>query len=259
MILRDRTALILGAGGAIGAAVARRMAEGGARLFLGGRSAETLEPVARELDAAWRVIDGTDEVSVAAWFDDVAQLTGDVDVVFNAIGPRAAVAGYAQPSTALPLEQFMLPLRLIATSQFISARVAARHMLPRGRGSIVFLSASLTGQFIPFMAGVTAACGAVEATSRTLAAEFGPAGVRVNCVRAGGMSETRTIIETTARMALALGTPAESSEGSTQATVLRRSVRLEETARVVAWLASDEASGITGQIVNVCAGAIVSR
>jgi NAD(P)-dependent dehydrogenase (short-subunit alcohol dehydrogenase family) len=234
------------------------MAEEGARVFLAGRSAESLAPVARELRAVSHVVEGTDEAAVTSWVDEVAARAG-IDVVFNAVGPRAAVAGYAQPSPALPLAQFTVPLQLIVISQFLSARAAARHMLPRGRGSIVFLSASLTGHFIPFMAGITAACGAVEALSRTLAAEFGPAGVRVNCVRAGGMTETRTIIETSARMAVTMGATADTVGRSGESTVLQRAVRVDETARAVAWLASDEASGIAGQVVNVCAGAIVSR
>lgn len=254
-----KTALILGAGGAIGSAVARRMAEEGARVFLAGRSRESLAPVAHELDAESHVVDGTDEAAVAPWVDEVAARAGGIDVVFNAVGPRAALAGYAQPSTALPLDQFSVPLQLIVVSQFLTARAAARHMVPPRRGSIVFLSASLTGHFIPFMAGITAACGAVEALSRTLAAEFGPASVRVNCVRAGGMTETRTIIETSARMAVAMGATAGAAGRSGENTVLQRAVRLEETARAVAWLASDDASGIAGQVVNVCAGAIVSR
>lgn len=235
------------------------MAQEGARVFLAGRTAESLAPVARELQAASHVVDGTDEGAVTSWVDEVATRTGGIDVVFNAVGPRAAVAGYAQPAPELSLDQFSLPLRLIVISQFLSARAAARHMLPRGRGSIVFLSASLTGHFIPFMAGITAACGAVEALSRTLAAEFGPAGVRVNCVRAGGMTETRTIVETSARMAAAMGATADSAGRSGESTVLNRAVGIEETARAVAWLASDDASGIAGQVVNVCAGAIVSR
>jgi hypothetical protein len=60
--------------------------------------------------------------------------------------------------------------------QFLTARVGARHMVLKSRGAIVMLSASLSGEFIPSMSGITAACGAIEATTRTLAAEFGPSG-----------------------------------------------------------------------------------
>jgi NAD(P)-dependent dehydrogenase (short-subunit alcohol dehydrogenase family) len=238
MVLQNKNALILGAGGAIGSAVARRLTAEGAHVFLAGRTESVLESLAAELDAPWERVDGTDEAAVSSWVDRIAREAGGIDVVFNAIA---------------------LPLNLIVGSQFLTARAAARHMVPRGRGAIVFLSASLTGQFIPYMSGITAACGAVEALSRTLATELGPAGVRVNCVRAGGMPETRTIAETTANMAATMGVQTDEAARSTATNVLRRPLRVEETAATVAWVASDLASGVAGQLVNVCAGAIVSR
>lgn len=259
MLLNNRNALIFGAGGAIGSAVARRLAAEGARVFLSGRSAPPVDAVARELGVPWACVDAGSEEAVTAWVDRIAAQVDGIDVVFNAVGPRPMEAGYATSSTTIPYDRFLLPLTLIPGAQFLTARAAARHMVPRGRGAIVFLSASLTGQFIPFMSGITAACGAVEALSRTLAAEFGPSGIRVNCVRAGGMPETRTIQETTASMAKTMA--ATMGEASPPATpnVLRRPLRLEETAAAVAWLASDLASGVAGQVVNVCAGTIVSR
>ncbi len=263
MMLQNKHALILGAGGAIGSAVARRLTAEGAHVFLAGRTESVLESLAAELDAPWERVDSTDEAAVSAWVGRVAREAGGIDVMFNAIGPRPIDADYATPSTTIPYGRFTLPLNVIVGSQFLTARAVARHMVPRGRGSIVFLSASLTGQFIPFMSGITAACGAVEALSRTLATEFGPAGVRVNCVRAGGMPETRTIAETTANMAATMaatmGVQTDEAAHSTATNVLRRPLRLEETAATVAWVASDLASGVAGQVVNVCAGAIVSR
>lgn len=259
MMLQDKNALILGAGGAIGSAVARRLTAEGANVYLAGRTASVLESLAAELDAPWERVDGTDEAAVSSWVDRVAREAGGIDVMFNAIGPRPIDADYATPSTTIPYERFTLPLNVIVGSQFLTARAVARHMVPRGRGAIVFLSASLTGQFIPFMSGITAACGAVEALSRTLATEFGPAGVRVNCVRAGGMPETRTIAETTANMAATMRVQTDEAARSTTTNVLQRPLRVDETAATVVWVASDLASGVAGQVLNVCAGAIVSR
>ena len=259
MLLKNRNALIFAAGGAVGSAVARRLAAEGARVFLSGRSAPPVEVLARDLSAPWACVDATNEEAVTAWVDRIAAQADSIDIVFNAIGPRAADADYATPSTTIPYDRFLLPLTLIPGSQFLTARVAARHMAARGRGVIVFLSASLTGQFIPFMSGITAACGAVEALSRTLSAELGPLGIRVNCVRAGGMPETRTIQETTANMAKTMTATVGDASRPTTANVLGRPLRLEEAAAAVAWLASDLASGMAGQVVNVCAGAIVSR
>ena len=106
---------------------------------------------------------------------------------------------------------------------------------------------------------IFAATGAIgSAVARRLAAEFGPAGVRVNCVRAAGMPETRTIRETVARMSRTTGRTSQEAEQRTVANVLQRPVRVDETARTVAYVASDYASGVVGQVINVCAGAIVS-
>lgn len=259
MLLNHKTALVFASGGAVGSAVARRFAAEGAQVFLSGRHEDSVKPLAHELDAQWEVVDATNDLEVSSYVDRIANRTHGIDVVFNAIGPRPAEAGYATPSTHLPLEAFLLPLRMIAGSQFLSARAAARHMISRKRGAIVILSASLTGHFIPFMTGVTAACGAVEGLARSLAAELGPHGIRVNCVRAGGMPETRTIRETTARMAELMTAAGESGAPPGMATVMRRPLATSEMAATVAFVASDVASGIAGQVVNACAGAIVSR
>ncbi|NDJ60854.1 MAG: SDR family oxidoreductase, partial [Chloroflexi bacterium] len=102
------------------------------------------------------------------------------------------------------------------------------------------------------MAGITAACGAVEALARSLAGEFGPAGVRVNVVRGSGMPETRTIQETTAGQIDISGQPPQMSLPP-----LGRPITVAETAATAAFLMSDEASGMTGQVVTVCAGSFV--
>jgi 3-oxoacyl-[acyl-carrier protein] reductase len=237
--------------------VARRFAAEGARVFISGRDDGALKRLGQELELPWQVVDATDEGQVSTYIDGIAGQTEGIDVVFNGIGVRAAEAQYATAATAIQFDKFLLPLRVIAGSQFLTARATARHMVLKRRGTIVMLSASLSGKFIPFMSGITATCGAIEAMTRTLAAEFGPAGVRVNCIRAGGMPETRTIQETIANMARTTGTTPQASAQPLADNVLRRPLQVEETAATVAFIASDRASGIAGQVINVCAGAIV--
>ena len=93
------------------------------------------------------------------------------------------------------------------------------------------------------MAGISAARGAVEVMTQALAAEFGSAGIRVNCVRGPAMPETRTIQETGAGVAAV-------SDRAPQMRVppLGRPITVEETVKAVVFLASDLASGITAQI-----------
>lgn len=255
MSLKGKTVVVVGASGAVGQAVARRAAAGGARLHLVGRTESSLARLAAELEARHHVADATDEASVERVLRHVVEETDGVDLTFCAVGPRPDALGYGLPATTLTGAQFQETLAVVAGAQFLVARAAARHMVPRGRGAIVTLSASLSGQFVPFMAGITAACSAVEGMTRSLAAEVGPAGVRVVCVRAGGMPSTRTIQETTAAIGRTVGAPIEPPAG----TLRRRPLVPEEVAAAVVFLGSDEASGIAGQVVNVCGGSVVSR
>lgn len=258
MLLKGKTAVVFAANGAIGSAVARRFRLDGAKVHISGRNSDALEKLGAEIDAAPRLVDATDENQVQAYFKHLADRGETPDIVFNAIGPRAADAEYARPAATLSREKFLLPLETIVWSQFLTARTAAGALAAQNRpGSIVTLSASLSGQFIPFMSGITAACGAVEALTRTLAAEFGRAGIRINCVRAGGMPETRTIRETTARMVETMGVAPEEAAQPTVTNVLGRPLRVEETADAVAYLASDRSSGVAGQVINVCAGVLI--
>lgn len=73
------------------------------------------------------------------------------------------------------------------------------------------------------------------------------------------MPETRTILEATARMAATMGVGLDDLARSATTNVVRRPVRVDETAASVAWLTSDLATGIAGQVINLCGGAIVSR
>jgi 3-oxoacyl-[acyl-carrier protein] reductase len=261
MLLEGTNAIVFAATGAIGSAVAREFGAAGAALFVSGRSAEAVAELREALEAAGlraegAVVDATDEEAVTAWVSRVLGVAGHLDVAFNAIGLRAAEGAYATPATDLSLADFLRPMGVIVASQFLTARAVAPHMVARGSGSIVTLSASLSGLPVPYMAGLTAACGAVEAMTRSLAGEFGPAGVRVNCVRAGGMPETRTIEETTSRMRAALGLP-EHAQPPGFDNAMGRPVTVTETARTVALLGSTATSGMTGQVVNVCGGQLI--
>ena len=257
MLLNAKHALVFTATGVIGSGVARRFAQEGATVWISGRHPDALE----ELEAAIRaaggtahaeVVDATDPEAVDAYIGRVAEAAGKLDVVFNAIGGRPVDLGYPQPSTTQDLAAFMLPLQIVLGSQFLTSRAAASHMARTGGGAVVTLSATLSGMTAPFMAGISAACGAVEAMTRSLAGEFVRAGVRVNCVRGSGMPETRTIQETGAGLVALTG-----ELPSMALPPLGRLISIEDTAKAAAFLASDHASGMTGQVVTVCGGVFV--
>lgn len=260
MMLDSKNVLVFAASGEIGGGVARTFAREGAHVWLSGRNAGSIEELAKSIEAdggkaTADVVDATDQEAVGAYVQRVSEKAGSIDAVFNAIGLPPAEFGYPAPSTTQDLELFLEPSRVIVGSTFITARAAAVPMMRQGHGSIVTLSATLSGIAAPYMAGISAACGGVEAMTRSLAGEFGPAGVRVNCVRGSAMPETRTIRETSAGQARILGISPD--EMRLPATALRRPITVAETAATAAFLASDASSGMTGQVVTVAAGDVV--
>src|SRR5262249_18092962 len=135
MNLSGKTAVVFGATGAIGAAVSRRLAAEGARVFISGRRGGELERLGGDVSAGWAVVDPTDEAQVEGWLHAVTKQADGLEIVFNAIGPRPSAAGYATPSVHLPLDTFLLPLTLIVGSQFLTARAAARRLAPHRAGA----------------------------------------------------------------------------------------------------------------------------
>lgn len=257
MLLDAKNVLVFAATGAIASGFAHRAAREGAHVYLSGRNEAKLKEIASSIradggNATIDVVDATDAAAVGAYVERVAQASGHIDVVFNGIGGRPVDLGYPELSTTTSLEHFMIPLNVVVGSQFLTAREAGKYMMKQGSGSIVILSATLSGMTAANMAGISAACGAVEALTRALAGEFGPAGVRVNCVRGSGMPETRTIQETGAGQVALTGKPPQM-----MLPPLGRRITVAETASAAAFLASDLASGMTGQVVTVCAGAFV--
>ncbi|MEL6342512.1 MAG: SDR family oxidoreductase [Myxococcota bacterium] len=259
-MLQDHHVLIFAATGAIAQGVARAFAAQGATLWLSGRD-RRVEALAAAISdetgvmAHCGIVDATDAAEVAAFVERAAREGGRVDAVFNGIGGTPAQLAYPRLTVEASVEDFMLPVRHILGSQFLTAREAGRVMSaqPSG-GAIVTLSATLSGMTAPNMAGITAACGAIEAMTRALAGDFGSAGVRVNCVRGSAMPETRTIQQTFAGQAALMG-----DDGPATLPPLGRPITVADTASAAVFLASPLASGITGQVLTVCAGQFVGQ
>jgi 3-oxoacyl-[acyl-carrier protein] reductase len=260
--LRDKVAVLFGAGGQVGARVSKELATQGARLFLSGRTEANVKATADAVDSLGRLggfveLDALDETAVNEHLDDVVAHAGRVDVVFNAIGPQPVEYGNATDTMTLPVDKFMVPISTIVTSQFITARSAARHMRVQGSGVIMFLSGTPSRGTANTVA-IGAAFGALESLTRSLAVEFGRHGVRVVCVRTMGMAETRVMQQTYELGAETMGVPKRKVEELvTSGALLGRSPTLADTARLVAFLASDEAAAITGAIVNSSSGQVL--
>jgi NAD(P)-dependent dehydrogenase (short-subunit alcohol dehydrogenase family) len=258
MLLEDKTAVIYGAGGAIGSAVARAFAREGARVFLTGRDVAKLEGVVREIAAAGGVaeaaqVDALDEQAVRAHLATVVERAGGVDISFNAIGPGPAPD--RMPLVELGADAFARPIAFYTSANFITATAAARHMITQGSAVILTLTA-LPGRLpANLIGGQAPAWAAVEAFTRSLALELGPAGIRVVCLRSHAIPETPLIEENFATASRAAGvTPTQFQAKLEQTTLLGRLPTLAEVADTAAFVASDGAGAMTATVVNLSAG-----
>ena len=260
MLLKDKVAVIYGAGGAIGGAVACAFASAGARLFLTGRHLEPVEAVAKDVvtaggSAEAAEVDALDEQAVDEHLQSVIDQAGRADISFNAIGiptPKTRV-----PLVELDVEQFSLPIATYTRSYFLTARLAARRMVPNRSGVIMAVTATTSRTGVPLVGGTGPAMAAMEALTRGLSVELASHGVRVVGLRTQGMPETGRIQEVFRLSANALGMTAEQfHESIAGRTHTRRLPTLAEMTNVAVFMASDEASSMTGTIVNLSMGSL---
>ena len=261
MMLKDKVAVIYGAGGAIGGAVARAFASEGAKLFLTGRNLALVDVVAKEVVSAGgsaeaAEVDAVDEQAVDKHLQSVIDTAGRIDISFNAVGiPNTKIVGV--PLVELDVEQFSLPITAYTTSYFLTARLAARRMIPNKSGVIMTVTALHSRIGIPLVGGYGPAQAAKEALTRDLSAELAPQGIRVVGLRPQGMPETRTIKDAYEPRAKASGmTWNQWQELLASRTHPRRLMTLEEMANMAVFMASDKASGMTGTTVNLTMGSL---
>ena len=253
MLLRDKVAVIYGAGGAVGGTAARTFAREGARVFLVGRSPDPIERVAGEIRAAGgqaetAVVDAADPDAVEAHLAALVAETGRIDVSLNATHP-GAVMGI--PLREMTVDDFTASALNALRLTFSTGTAAARRMTEAGSGVILTMSTSttvLSGRDRRFHAsgGFGVACAAVEEFTRALAGEVGPHGVRVVCLRPDALPETWGPHDE--------GPAADSFRYMTDGTALGRMPTLQEVADTAAFAASDRASAMTGAIVNLTCG-----
>jgi NAD(P)-dependent dehydrogenase (short-subunit alcohol dehydrogenase family) len=261
MLLENRNAIIYGAGGGIGGGVARTFAREGARVFLAGRTRQPLETVAADIAAAGGAadvaeVDALDERAIDEHASAVASQAGSIDVSFNLI-TRGDIQGV--PLIDIPGADFTRAVTTGLTSQFLTARAAARQMITQGSGVILSLTSGSAKGSAPMMGNTGPADAAVEAFMRYLAAEVGPHGVRVLGLYTAGVPETLTpekLASVNSGMELDAAGVERLVEGLAQMTMLRRAPRLAQVAEVAAFLASDRAAGMTGTITNVTCGLV---
>ncbi|ADD42980.1 SDR family NAD(P)-dependent oxidoreductase [Stackebrandtia nassauensis] len=266
MLLNGKNAVVYGAGGAVGSAVARAFAREGARVFLTGRTLKPLEALATELrdsgaQAEAARVDALDEDAVDAHAEQVVSSAGSLDVSFNGVGIDNGDQGV--PLVEISADVFGTPIRDYTRTHFITARAAALRMMKQKSGVILPLSGPMARSAAAFSGSFGLAHAAIESLSRQLAAELGPHGIRVVCIRPTGMRETAEQLgshvgQVWQRAAERLGLPFEElltmvSSGSP----LERALAVNEVAEVAAFMASDRASAMTATTANVTLGSVI--
>jgi 3alpha(or 20beta)-hydroxysteroid dehydrogenase len=231
--LEGKVAVITGAAGGIGGATARRFAAAGARVVLG--DVTDTSALAEDLGGVFVHADVSDEAQVKALMDAASDLHGRIDIAINNAGMPAGGA----PISDLGADVFLRGYETNALGVMYGIKHAVPHM--REGGSIVN-TASLAGLQGMYGSGpYVASKFAVVGITKTAALELASRGIRVNCVCPGNI-------------ATAMGAPTAFAAVTDAMTPLGRPGRPEEIAAVFHFLASEEASYITGQAISVDGG-----
>jgi 3-oxoacyl-[acyl-carrier protein] reductase len=260
-LLKGKHAVVFGAGGSIGAAVAKAFAAEGAEVFLAGRTKSKVDQVASQIVAAdgkshAAAIDTLDDSAVNQYIDGIVRQVGKIDIVIDLTGPAAKEYGNGTNAVDLPVEEFMVPLQAMMKSRFITARSAARIMVKQNTGVIIFVTGSPARPHVPGATAIGAAFAAMENLTANLAFEVSPSGVRVVCVRTVANVDSRSIQDTAELAAGQLHIAKEQVlEKIAQGNWLRVAATVQDTANAAVLIASDRARMLTGTVVNASAGA----
>jgi 3-oxoacyl-[acyl-carrier protein] reductase len=263
MLLEGKSAVIYGGAGPVGRAVAHAFAREGAGVFLAGRTLATLDQVAQELSGAGGTVetarvDTLDPRAVDEHADAVAARAGGIDVSFNTIAHGDV---HGAPLLEMSFEDFFRPVATAMRSQFLTTRAAARHMIRRGSGVIMAITATTARLSIPEVGGTGVTFDAIESLSRQWACELGGYGVRVVWLQTTGLPEA---VDDSGAAFPAYGTGAAMTRAELLAWMRRSSpldrlTSLAELGQAAAFLASDQASAMTAAGINLTCGMVPTR
>lgn len=253
MLLQNKNAIIYGAGGSMGGAFARALAAAGARVFLTGRNAGSVQKTANDIHASGGkadvdVVDALDEKAIAVHLNKVVQVAGTIDISYNAIGAEVV---QNIPLTGISADDFMSPIAMTMRSQFLTATATGRVMMKQGSGIILTLTATPGGIGYPYTGGFAPACCALEGFSRNLASELGVYGVRVVNIRSGGSPDSKVFADAIEQHPVAMETVLRTMK---EDTMLKQLPLMADIANTAVFLASEMAGKITGVTIDVTCG-----
>jgi NAD(P)-dependent dehydrogenase (short-subunit alcohol dehydrogenase family) len=259
MLLKNKNAIIYGAGGAVGSAVAEAFAKEGANVFLVGRTLSKLEKVAKKITGAGgsaevAVGDACNLRAVEKHLGDVINKGNRIDISFNAISINDIQGDHLAD---MLYEDFLSPISNAMASYFITATAAARHMKKNNSGVILAITANAGYNPYEYCGGFGIACAAIEAFCRQIAAENGRYGIRVVCLRSAGSPDSPSVDNALNIHAKSEGmTREEFDKQFAQKTMLKRLPLLHEIADAAVLMASDKAGAATAAVLNLTCGEI---
>jgi NAD(P)-dependent dehydrogenase (short-subunit alcohol dehydrogenase family) len=245
MRLAGRTVLVTGAGTGIGAAIARRLAAEGAAVCVTGRHSHKNQAVVDQIVAAGGTafahrVDVRSSREIAAAIARAVDAYGQLDILV-ANAARAGIAAYIGPLPEITDDDWNDIIATNPSGVFFSAREAARVMIPRRSGCIITIGS--VNSFVPEgdVTAYAASKGGVLLLTRSLARDLGPHGIRVNGIAPGG-TDTEQILAAIDQLGL-------DREAMVSRIPLGRRAHPDEIAAVAAFLASDDASYVHGQMI----------
>ena len=251
MRLENKVAVVTGAGRGIGRAIAMRLAEEGARVIVSDIEASFAESVALRITETGRVatpmaVNVTDGDQVERMFEEVADRCGEIHILVNNAGTRKDV-----PLHNLTEDQWDQAMAVQTKGSFNCTRAVQKYMVRQNYGKIVNLSAPVPASLGERgQAGYAAACAAIWGFTRALALELGRHNINVNCV-APDFVDTLMTRELAKRKGLYLS---DVEKFTIAQVALRRMGTPDDVANVVLFLVSDEASFVSGQVIDVKGG-----
>ena len=258
-LLEGKVAVVYGAAGAMGSAVARAFAREGAHVELAGRTFEKVQALATEISedggsASAAKVDARDPESIAMHLDAVIAARGRIDISFNLIGLDGP---QGQSLTAMAVKDVVAPVEGAVRTHFLTATAAARHMVKQRTGVILALTAQVARKPYTGSGGFGVACSAIEGLCRQLAVDLGGDGIRVVALRSAGSPDAPGVSAAIGEHARLAGVTREQFEARiAEKTMLKRMPKMAEVASAAVLMASDRASAITAAVTNVTCGEI---